>query len=284
MTLANATANSINSVFAQLGIDVGPENFDDMAHKLGITSHLQTATTPRRSAVPSTCCTVLEMSNAYATLANGGVHHDPTAIRKVVFPNGDVDEPAESRGHARDQRRRRLHRREGHGGDARLRHRRRLRPARAAPPPARPERPRSSRTPGSSATRRTFRRPSGPATPTPARRCPATAQPSRRPSGRATWRSPRRRTAATTPSRRIPANLSSYSSSTAASSSDSSTSDSTPTTPDTGATTTAPPAGDRRQRRRLPRRPVRAGHPGQRQRRQVAARGRVSSRPGARPP
>ena len=46
----------------------------------------------------STCCTVLEMSNAYATLANGGVHHDPTAIRKVVFPNGDVDEPENPEG------------------------------------------------------------------------------------------------------------------------------------------------------------------------------------------
>jgi penicillin-binding protein 1A len=35
---------------------------------------------------------VLEMSNAYATLANGGVHHDPTAINRVEFPNGDIDE------------------------------------------------------------------------------------------------------------------------------------------------------------------------------------------------
>jgi len=41
---------------------------------------------------------VLEMSNAYATLANGGVHHDPTAIEKVVFPNGDVDKPENPEG------------------------------------------------------------------------------------------------------------------------------------------------------------------------------------------
>jgi penicillin-binding protein 1A len=92
MTLADATAHSINTVFAQLGIDVGPENFDDMAHKLGITSELQNVPAEAIGGT-STCCTVLEMSNAYATLANGGVHHDPTAIRKVVFPNGKVDEP-----------------------------------------------------------------------------------------------------------------------------------------------------------------------------------------------
>jgi penicillin-binding protein 1A len=38
------------------------------------------------------------MSNAYATLADGGVHHDPTAITKVVFPNGDVDKPENPEG------------------------------------------------------------------------------------------------------------------------------------------------------------------------------------------
>ncbi len=97
MTLADATAHSINSVFAQLGIDVGPQNFDDMAHKLGITSHLDGYYAEALGGT-NTCCTVLEMSNAYATLANGGVHHDPTAIRKVVFPNGDVDEPANPEG------------------------------------------------------------------------------------------------------------------------------------------------------------------------------------------
>ena len=33
------------------------------------------------------------MADAYATLANGGIHHDPTAISRVEFPNGKVDEP-----------------------------------------------------------------------------------------------------------------------------------------------------------------------------------------------
>ena len=38
--------------------------------------------------------TPLDQSNGFATFANGGVHHDPTAIAKVEFPDGDVDEPA----------------------------------------------------------------------------------------------------------------------------------------------------------------------------------------------
>src|SRR5918992_2507502 len=40
----------------------------------------------------------LEMSNAFATLANGGVHQKPTAIRRVEFPDGDVDEAEDREG------------------------------------------------------------------------------------------------------------------------------------------------------------------------------------------
>ena len=35
----------------------------------------------------------LEMSNAYATFGNGGVHNPPTAIAEVEFPGGEVDGP-----------------------------------------------------------------------------------------------------------------------------------------------------------------------------------------------
>ena len=36
------------------------------------------------------------MADAYATLANGGVHHDPTAISRVEFPNGKVDQTVDN--------------------------------------------------------------------------------------------------------------------------------------------------------------------------------------------
>jgi penicillin-binding protein 1A len=35
----------------------------------------------------------LELADAYATLASGGIHHDPVAIRRVVFPGGRVEHP-----------------------------------------------------------------------------------------------------------------------------------------------------------------------------------------------
>ncbi|MEO7197957.1 MAG: transglycosylase domain-containing protein [Solirubrobacterales bacterium] len=97
ISVRQATANSVNTVYAQLGIDVGPENFDNMAHKLGVTSELDNYYAEALGGTTN-CCTVLEMSNAYASIANGGVHHDPTAIRKVVFPNGDTDTPEDHEG------------------------------------------------------------------------------------------------------------------------------------------------------------------------------------------
>ncbi|HYH60595.1 MAG TPA: transglycosylase domain-containing protein [Solirubrobacterales bacterium] len=95
MTLRNATANSVNTVFAQLVMDVGPEAMNDTAHKMGITS--PTLDVPAE-VLGAADVSVLEMSNAYATLANGGVHHDPTAISRVEFPNGDVEELDPSEG------------------------------------------------------------------------------------------------------------------------------------------------------------------------------------------
>jgi penicillin-binding protein 1A len=96
-TLRSATANSINTVYAQLAIDVGPENSAAMAKKLGIESHLDGYAAEVLGGTTE-CCTVLEMSNAYATIANGGVHHDPTAIEKVEFPDGEVDKPVDEEG------------------------------------------------------------------------------------------------------------------------------------------------------------------------------------------
>ena len=96
MSLRDATASSINTVYAQLGIDVGPSDFAEMAKKMGITSPLDGYYAEALGGTTK-CCTVLEMSNAYATIANGGAHHDPTAIVRVELPDGEVDEPEEDR-------------------------------------------------------------------------------------------------------------------------------------------------------------------------------------------
>jgi penicillin-binding protein 1A len=86
-SVAAATTISDNVVYAQLSVDVGPENTVTMANKLGIKSKLD--------AVPSITLgtsgvTPLEMADAYATFASGGIHHTPQAIVRVVNRSGDV--------------------------------------------------------------------------------------------------------------------------------------------------------------------------------------------------
>jgi penicillin-binding protein 1A len=83
--LWSATADSINVVFAQLILEVGPENVVKAAHDMGITSELP--------AVPSLTLgtadvTPIEMASAYETLANDGKHCEPYAVTKVVDAEG----------------------------------------------------------------------------------------------------------------------------------------------------------------------------------------------------
>jgi penicillin-binding protein 1A len=95
-SVAQATLASDNSVFAQLALDVGPENVADMAKALGVNTKLDGYPAETLGGL-TIGVSPLEMAGAYATIANGGVRHDPTAIEKVVFPNGDEDRPGRSK-------------------------------------------------------------------------------------------------------------------------------------------------------------------------------------------
>jgi penicillin-binding protein 1A len=83
--LWGATRDSINVVFAQLILEVGPENVVRAAHDMGIESELP--------AVPSLTLgtadvTPIEMAAAYQTLANDGKHCESYAVAKVVDDDG----------------------------------------------------------------------------------------------------------------------------------------------------------------------------------------------------
>jgi penicillin-binding protein 1A len=92
MSLEQATWDSVNVVFAQLDLDVGPENVTHTAHQMGIESPLESVPAEAIGGL-AIGVTPLEMADGYATLASGGIHHDPTAVSRVEFPNGKVDEP-----------------------------------------------------------------------------------------------------------------------------------------------------------------------------------------------
>jgi penicillin-binding protein 1A len=98
MSLEDATWESVNVIFAQLDLDVGPENVTQTAKEMGIESPLESVPAEGIGGL-SIGVTPLEMADAYATLANGGIHHHPTAISKVEFPSGKIDEPDADSGH-----------------------------------------------------------------------------------------------------------------------------------------------------------------------------------------
>jgi penicillin-binding protein 1A len=94
LSVRQATVESVNVVFAQLDLDVGPENVRKAAYAAGITTHLDAFPAEGIGGL-RIGVTPLEQADAYATFADGGVHHSATAISKIVFPNGDTDTPGE---------------------------------------------------------------------------------------------------------------------------------------------------------------------------------------------
>src|SRR2546425_5184641 len=94
-SIENGTLRSDNTVYARLSLDVGPENIAAMAKKLGV----QTPLDDHGAYVPSMglgsrVVTPLDMATVYSTLAAGGIHSKPMAIRKVILPGGKVDKEA----------------------------------------------------------------------------------------------------------------------------------------------------------------------------------------------
>jgi penicillin-binding protein 1A len=92
VNLQQATVASDNTVFAQLDLDVGPRQVAETAHSLGITSPLDGIPAEGIGGL-RIGVSPLEMADAYATLAAGGIRHDPVAIKRVVFPGGRTERP-----------------------------------------------------------------------------------------------------------------------------------------------------------------------------------------------
>ena len=87
INLVQATWQSDNTVYAQLAMDLGPEKIVKVAHEMGITSPLPAWPS---IVLGTDVVNPLEVADAYATLASGGIHHAPQAIERVVFPDGQV--------------------------------------------------------------------------------------------------------------------------------------------------------------------------------------------------
>jgi penicillin-binding protein 1A len=87
MNLVDATVNSVNTVYAQLVMDLGVQPVVDLAKRMGIRSPQSPVPS---AALGSNGATVLDMASAYDTFAADGVHTAPVLVTKVTTSDGTV--------------------------------------------------------------------------------------------------------------------------------------------------------------------------------------------------
>lgn len=87
MLLKKAFAKSTNSVAVRLGIEMGLKNIIKTAHDMGIKSELDTHPS---TILGASDVNLLEMVNAYCTIANDGLHHEPVLVSKILDNEGNV--------------------------------------------------------------------------------------------------------------------------------------------------------------------------------------------------
>jgi penicillin-binding protein 1A len=86
MALKSAFARSINSVAVRLGQEMGIKRIIETAKEMGIKSPLDD--TPSL-ALGSSDVNLLEMTNAYCTVADNGIHHEPVLVTRIVDKDGN---------------------------------------------------------------------------------------------------------------------------------------------------------------------------------------------------
>lgn len=87
VSLATALANSLNTIAAQLVMEVGPQNVIKLAHRLGIESDMQANAS---IALGTSEVSLLELTSAYAPFMNGGLKATPHIIKRISTADGKV--------------------------------------------------------------------------------------------------------------------------------------------------------------------------------------------------
>ncbi len=81
MLLKRAFATSVNSIAVRLGVEMGVKNVINTAHAMGIKSELDTHPS---TLLGSSDVNLLEMVNAYCTIANDGLRHEPVLVTRIL--------------------------------------------------------------------------------------------------------------------------------------------------------------------------------------------------------
>lgn len=87
MDLAEATVRSVNTVYAQLIMDVGAQPVVDLATRMGVRSRLGAFPS---AALGTNGVTVLDMASSYSTFAADGSHIEPVFVTRVSDSTGRV--------------------------------------------------------------------------------------------------------------------------------------------------------------------------------------------------
>jgi penicillin-binding protein 1A len=87
VTLSSALANSLNTIAAQLVMEVGPDEVVKLARRLGIESEMQANAS---IALGTSEVTLVELTAAYAPFMNGGYKATPHIIRRISTADGRV--------------------------------------------------------------------------------------------------------------------------------------------------------------------------------------------------
>ncbi|MEU4348725.1 transglycosylase domain-containing protein [Streptomyces sp. NPDC023838] len=95
ITVRSATDLSVNAVYAQMAVDVGPKSVRQTAIDLGIPSSTPDMPNGPSIALGTATASVLDMTQAYATLANHGKHGTYTMVESVTKDGEKVDLPAQ---------------------------------------------------------------------------------------------------------------------------------------------------------------------------------------------
>lgn len=85
--LVRATEQSVNTVYAQVNLEVGPEKTADVARRAGITTPVNSEPS---NVLGTDDASPLDMATAYATIASQGVYHKPFMVAQATYPDGDV--------------------------------------------------------------------------------------------------------------------------------------------------------------------------------------------------
>lgn len=82
INLVDATADSVNTVYAQLNDIVTPQKTSDTAAKAGITTDLNVVAS---NVLGSDSVHPIDMATAYATIAANGIYHKPFIVREATY-------------------------------------------------------------------------------------------------------------------------------------------------------------------------------------------------------